>query len=101
MGCGRCRLARAAILKDMVLHIVWSFISPLPHRTAAPGVVKGPVSRSTPGASAGSDDYFYTSAVKVVVEVPVSIAPGMAWDGFWRLIYDKTNEGCRGRQRNC
>ncbi|HZF80933.1 MAG TPA: hypothetical protein VEZ89_14205, partial [Rubrivivax sp.] len=41
----------------------------------------------------GSQEYFYSPAVKVVVEVPVAIAPGMAWDGFWRLIYDKTNEG--------
>lgn len=62
------------------------------HRTAPPGVIKGAVS-TQPGTGTGSDDYFYTSAVKVAVEVPVSIAPGMAWDGFWRLIYDKTNEG--------
>lgn len=64
------------------------------HRTAAPGLVKGPpVAALAPAASAASDDYFYSSAIKVVVEVPVSIAPGMAWDGFWRMIYDKTNEG--------
>lgn len=62
-------------------------------RTAAPGIIKGPVTASRPAQSLPANEYLYTQAVKEVVEIPVAIAPGMTWDGFWRLIYDRTNEG--------
>src|SRR3979490_3297592 len=27
------------------------------------------------------------------VDITVSIAPGITWDAFWRLAYDRVNEG--------
>lgn len=60
----------------------------LPSHTTPPG----PVTHQISEAGFGATDYFYSHAVKVVVDVPIAVAPGMAWDGFWRLIYDKTNE---------
>jgi hypothetical protein len=32
-------------------------------------------------------------AFKSTVDITFSIAPGMTWDGFWRLAYDRVNDG--------
>jgi len=40
----------------------------------------------------GDSPVLYSPAVKVAVDIPFAIAPGMTWDGFWRLIYDRANE---------
>lgn len=42
------------------------------------------------GNSAAS--FYYSPAYQATVQVPVSVAPGLAWDGFQRLIYDHANE---------
>jgi len=59
--------------------------SPVP----GPIGVKSPIERPLSGA----EEFLYSSALKVVVDVPFAVAPGMTWDGFWRLIYDRTNAG--------
>lgn len=54
------------------------------------------------GGGAGrpvSEAYLYSPAVRATIEVPFSIAPGMTWDSFWRLFYDRTAEGLQ-RQAN-
>lgn len=68
-------------------------------RTAPPGPLMTRIPQPPANSSQSSQYYFYSPAVKVVVEVPVAIAPGMTWDGFSRLLYDKTNEGLQ-RQAN-
>ncbi len=43
--------------------------------------------------------YYYSHGVQVVTQVPFAIAPNMTWDGFCRLVYDRTNEALQ-RQAN-
>jgi hypothetical protein len=62
--------------------------------TPAPGTV-GLTATNEPQ----NNQVLYSPAVKVVVDVPFAIAPGMTWDGFWRLIYDRANAGLQ-RQAN-
>jgi hypothetical protein len=62
--------------------------------TPAPGTV-GLTAASEPQ----NNQVLYSPAVKVVVDVPFAIAPGMTWDGFWRLVYDRANAGLQ-RQAN-
>ena len=66
-------------------------------RTPPPGPIG--VSSAAGSQATGRDLFLYSPAVKVVVDVPMAIAPGMTWDAFWRLIYDRTNEGLQ-RQAN-
>jgi len=66
-------------------------------RTPPPGPIG--VSSAAGSPASGRDLFLYSPAVKVVVDVPMSVAPGMTWDAFWRLIYDRTNEGLQ-RQAN-
>ena len=54
-------------------------------RTTPPG------STSDPLTAASDELWFYSPAVRAAVDVPFAIAPGMTWDGFWRLIYDNSN----------
>lgn len=62
--------------------------------------VPGPVSEAHAGGQ-GDGLVFYSPAVKVVVDIPFAIAPGMTWDAFWRLIYDRANAACKGRRSCC
>jgi hypothetical protein len=48
------------------------------------------------GASASCQEpatQLVSPALKTTIEVPFSIAPGMTWDSFQRLAYDKLNAG--------
>ncbi|MDQ6638067.1 MAG: hypothetical protein M3Z15_00175 [Pseudomonadota bacterium] len=66
-------------------------------RTPPPGPIG--VSAAAGSPATGRDQFLYSPGVKVVIDVPMSIAPGMTWDAFWRLIYDRANEGLQ-RQAN-
>lgn len=52
-----------------------------------------PLGVCDPSQTSTPAEFLYSPAVRVTVEVPFSIAPGMTWDGFWRLIYDRANAG--------
>lgn len=66
-------------------------------RTGSPALDSA--SSHAPAQVSNPDEFFYSPAVKVAVDVPFSVAPGLTWDAFWRLIYDHANAGLQ-RQAN-